>query len=67
MKNILVLGFGVASTAYITLLQKNRNKVSVVGTPFDLEKINLVKKNKIIKNYSLNIKCRVTLPSKLAG
>ena len=56
MKNILVLGFGVASTAYITLLQKNGNKVSVVGTPFDFEKINLIKKNKIIKNSNLNIK-----------
>jgi glycerol-3-phosphate dehydrogenase (NAD(P)+) len=56
MKNILVLGFGVASTAYITLLQKNKNQVSVVGTPFDLEKINLIKKNKIIKNSNLNIK-----------
>lgn len=46
MKEVLVLGFGVASTAYVTLLQNNNNKVSVVGTPFDLEKIKIVQKKK---------------------
>ena len=46
MKEVLVLGFGVASTAYVTLLQNNNNKVSVVGTPFDLKKIKIAQKKK---------------------
>ena len=39
MNKILILGFGVASTAYISLLDHNKKKVSVLGTPFDLKKI----------------------------
>ena len=39
MNKILILGFGVASTAYISLFDHNKKKVSVLGTPFDLKKI----------------------------
>jgi hypothetical protein len=48
MNNILVLGFGVASSSYISLLDYNKKKVSVIGTPYDLKKLgyykNLTKK-----------------------
>ena len=44
MNNILVLGFGVASSSYISLLDYNKKKVSVIGTPYDLKKIRLLQK-----------------------
>ena len=44
MQNILVLGFGVASTAYISLLDQNKKRVFVVGSPFDLKKIKFFQK-----------------------
>ena len=50
MNKILILGFGVASTAYISLLDHNKKKVSVLGTPFDLKKIEKLNSAKIKKN-----------------
>jgi glycerol-3-phosphate dehydrogenase (NAD(P)+) len=61
MQNILVLGFGVASTAYISLLDHNKKRVFVVGSPFDFKKIKSAKKLRYIKydniklNFSKNI------------
>ena len=55
MQNILVLGFGVASTAYISLLDQNKKRVFVVGSPFDLKKIKLAKKNRNIKYNNANV------------
>ena len=58
MKNhVLVLGFGVASTAYVSVLDFNKIKTSVIGSPFDIKKIKIVKKkNKIFNtNFSKNI------------
>lgn len=58
MNKILILGFGVASAAYISLLDHNKKKVSVLGTPFDFEKINnlKIKKNKKLSlSFSKNI------------
>ena len=62
MNKILILGFGVASTAYISLLDHNKKKVSVLGTPFDLKKISSLNTSKIKKDkksrlvFSNNIK-----------
>ena len=40
MKNhVLVLGFGVASTAYVSVLNYNKIKTSVIGSPFDIKKM----------------------------
>ena len=61
MQNILVLGFGVASTAYISLLDHNKKRVFVIGSPFDFKKIKSAKKLRHIKhdniklNFSKNI------------
>ena len=59
MKNhVLVLGFGVASTAYVSVLDFNKIKTSVIGSPFDIKNIKNVKKkkNKIFNiNFSKNI------------
>ena len=58
MKNhVLVLGFGVASTAYVSVLDFNKIKTSVIGSPFDIKNIkNVKKKNKIFNiNFSKNI------------
>ena len=45
MKNhVLVLGFGAASTAYVSLLDFNKIKTSVIGSPFDIKNIKIVKK-----------------------
>ena len=45
MKNhVLVLGFGAASTAYISVLDFNKIKTSVIGSPFDIKNIKIVKK-----------------------
>tara|TARA_B000000532_G_C18536517_1_gene263780 strand:- start:149 stop:346 length:198 start_codon:yes stop_codon:yes gene_type:complete len=45
MKNhVLVLGFGVASTAYVSVLDFNKIKTSVIGSPFDIKNIKNVKK-----------------------
>jgi len=47
MKNhVLVLGFGIASTAYVSVLDFNNIKTSVVGSPFDKINIKNVKKKK---------------------
>ena len=47
MKNhVLVLGFGVASTAYVSVLDFNKIKTSVIGSPFDIKNIKNVKKKK---------------------
>lgn len=56
MENVLVLGFGIASTAYVTLLQQKKIKVSIVGTPFDQEKIIFFQKNKRFRKDNINIK-----------
>ena len=62
MNKILILGFGVATTAYISLLDHNKKKVSVLGTPFDLKKISSLNAAKIKKDkksglvFSNNIK-----------
>ena len=58
MKNhVLVLGFGAASTAYVSVLDFNKIKTSVIGSPFDIKNIKIVKKkNKIFNiNFSKNI------------
>ena len=58
MKNhVLVLGFGIASTAYVSVLDFNKIKTSVIGSPFDIKNIkNVKKKNKIFNiNFSKNI------------
>ena len=48
MKNhVLVLGFGAASTAYVSVLDFNKIKTSVIGSPFDIKNIKIVKKKKI--------------------
>ncbi|KFX72194.1 MAG: hypothetical protein FF85_01800 [alpha proteobacterium QL1] len=52
MNNILVLGFGVASSSYISLLDHNKKKVSVIGTPYDLKKIRLLQRPYKKKYYS---------------
>ena len=45
MKNhVLVLGFGTASTAYVSVLDFNKIKTSVIGSPFDIKNIKIVKK-----------------------
>ena len=46
MNNILVIGFGVASTAYTSLLDYNKNKIFILGTPLDKKKIIKINKNK---------------------
>ena len=46
MSNILVIGFGVASTAYASLLDYNKNKIFILGTPLDNKKIININKNK---------------------
>ncbi|MDA0376792.1 MAG: glycerol-3-phosphate dehydrogenase [Proteobacteria bacterium] len=51
MNNILVLGFGVASSSYISLLDHNEKKVSVIGTPYDLKKIRLLQRPYKKKKY----------------
>jgi len=62
MNKILILGFGVASTAYISLLDHNKKKVSVLGTPFDRKKISSLNASKIKKDkksrlvFSNNVK-----------
>jgi glycerol-3-phosphate dehydrogenase (NAD(P)+) len=55
--HVLVLGFGVASTAYVSVLDFNKIKTSVIGSPFDIKNIkNVKKKNKIFNiNFSKNI------------
>ena len=49
----LVLGFGIASNAYTSLLDNNKIKTSIIGSPYDKKKINILKKRK--KDKSLNI------------
>ena len=46
MNNILVIGFGVASTAYASLLDYNKKKIFILGTPLDKKKIIKINKNK---------------------
>src|SRR6056300_1262632 len=46
MSNILVIGFGVASTAYASLLDYNKNKIFILETPLDKKKIIKINKNK---------------------
>ncbi len=55
--HVLVLGFGVASTAYVSVLDFNKIKTSVVGSPLDKKKIKILKKkNKIFNtNFSKNV------------
>ena len=55
MNNVLILGFGVASTAYISLLDHNKKKVSVVGTPYDVKKIKSLKAAKIKKESNFGL------------
>ena len=55
MNNVLILGFGVASTAYISLLDHNKKKVSVVGTPYDVKKIKSLKAAKIKKENNFGL------------
>ena len=60
MKNhVLVLGFGIASTAYVSVLDFNNVKTSVVGSPFDkinIKNLKKKRKNKIFNiNFSKNI------------
>jgi glycerol-3-phosphate dehydrogenase (NAD(P)+) len=55
MNKILILGFGVASTAYISLLDHNKKKVSVLGTPFDFKKIKNLNNLKIKKDRKFDL------------
>ena len=55
MNDVLILGFGVASTAYISLLDHNKKKVSVVGTPYDVKKIKSLKAAKIKKESNFGL------------
>ncbi len=52
-KNSLILGFGIASTAYLSLLDFNGLKATVVGSPLDTKRINLLKKNRKDKKNNL--------------
>lgn len=55
MKNhVLVLGFGIASTAYVSVLDFNNVKTSVVGSPFDKINIKNVKKKRKKKIFNIN-------------
>ena len=55
MKNhVLVLGFGVASTAYVSVLDFNKVKTSVIGSPFDNINIKNVKKKRTNKIFNVN-------------
>jgi len=49
----LVLGFGVASNAYVSLLNENNIETTVLGSPFDQKRINQLKKNKKDKVYKI--------------
>ena len=49
----LVLGFGVASNAYTSLLDYNKIKTSVIGSPFDRKKINILKKTRKDKSFKI--------------
>jgi len=49
----LVLGFGVASSAYTSLLDFNKVETSVLGSPFDKKKINSCKKTRKEKGFNL--------------
>jgi glycerol-3-phosphate dehydrogenase (NAD(P)+) len=55
MNKILILGFGVASTAYISLLDHNKKKVSVLGTPYDFKKIKNLNNSKIKKDKNFGL------------
>ena len=52
-KHALVIGSGVASTAYISLLDFNKIKTSVIGSPYEFKEIENLKKNKKIKLFNL--------------
>ena len=55
MKNhVLVLGFGVASTAYVSVLDYNKIKTSVIGSPFDKKNIKNIKRKRINKIFNIN-------------
>ena len=49
---ILVLGYGVASNAYLSLLENNNQNTIVLGSPLDKKKITRAKTN--FKNFSNN-------------
>ena len=51
---ILVLGYGVASNAYLSLLENNNQNTIVLGSPLDKKKITRAKKTNF-KNFSNNI------------
>ena len=38
-KHALVIGSGVASTAYVSVLDFNKIKTSVIGSPYELKEI----------------------------
>lgn len=60
MKNhTLVLGLGIASSAYVSLLDYNKVKTSVVGSIFDYLKVNSIKKNKKDKLLNLSYSKRI--------
>ena len=52
-KHALVIGSGVASTAYVSVLDFNKIKTSVIGSPYELKEIQNLKKNKKIKLFNL--------------
>ena len=55
MKNhVLVLGFGIAGTAYVSVLDFNKIKTSVIGSPFDKKNIKNIKKKRVNKIFNLN-------------
>ena len=54
-KHALVIGSGVASTAYVSVLDFNKIKTSVIGSPYELKEIQNLKKNKKIKLFNLII------------
>ena len=58
-KHALVIGSGVASTAYVSVLDFNKIKTSVIGSPYELKEIQNLKKNKKIYVLEINeINCK---------
>ncbi len=55
----LMIGFGIASNAYATLLDYNKIQTSIIGSPFDKKKINLLKKFRIDKENNIRYSKRI--------
>ena len=58
-KHALVIGSGVASTAYVSVLDFNKIKTSVIGSPYEFKEIENLKKNKKIKLFNLKLSSNI--------